>query len=978
MNSRDRWKKSGIRMPWESLSIESSWQVRQVASRPASYRIMMEKCIRREMEVTTALGRETVVDVLLPVEESLEELQQQMEQISRTNICYQMIFLEDRIDNQEVKAYLDQYVKDNPSSRVVHNERKIGIVSSLNRGLVLSRADFVVLLGAKVTLPPYWLERLVMPMTKDATVASVTPFTNHGLIAGFPVPNRRNRVFDDETVETTDQAFQKVRSLYTTVPYGVGFCMAMSREVIHKIGVLNQQNFQELDGADIDWALRAAQAGFRNVMAENLYVKNDRFSTDMLEGERMLSRKQEKIVKRRSPDYQKMIEQFEAEDPLAEIRAYAFSQIVVERSERRRIIFHQEGDPSADRYMRLYIDEKLRENEAVLSVQYSPETDLYLASLEYDSYRMNFSFTSLKEVLEMAQKLEARRIILGRLFGIPETGELLRAVRQYADNEGSRLVIMLLDYFSICPRSNMLDAKGRACTLAEGECEACLGKNAGGQNRILAWRQMWKDFLRDAQEILYYSDTLIRTMEPYFGVLEKVHKMEKPSAKLAPVERIRKRSSHINVLIPGPLTKSTGLDYVTELVRQAEKERIDMRFFVRGECQKRSLGKNVRITPSNGAFNVPAFMLKHDIDVCLIPDAVPDAIGRRTALFMEMNVPIAGRNMGETGYLLERYEKGLVLSDTVQKAMYQLKEHAEKWAPKKADHFERTVFVSEDSGCSGAVEGMEEMLWKHGVGTYRETVDSILLKPRSLAKYVVLDGIRYSRKVRMMLEERTRAGAMIWYLVLRSESPVKKNLEAFLPYLQGFLTETRKDQKYLKDMFPGVRVQRLNRQKPMHLQFLSKAIMDDQKGRDRWHLYAGSEGKKRPKDACVVGWMHSGGKGEGFTQYDCMEVISSIESVMEKEPAMRLLVSDRIMLDRARLQLRERMLPVDDVTEVDRLMLLSQCDVIIKPVVREEEPLSQSEELAEMADIPIIKASPGKIGYALEEFCQERRREISS
>lgn len=958
-------KEAPVKMPWDSLSMESAWKTAKVASRPASYGEMMERCIRRDMEVSTVLGNETRVDILLPLGESPDGLKKLMEQIDHTNVRYQMMFLDDKIQSREVLEMAEDYCLSHETSRIIHNERKIGLVSSLNRGLVISRSDYVVLLGAEVTLPNMWLERLVMPMIKDPTVSSVTPFTNHGLIAGFPVPSRRNRLFDDEPVEKVDEIFKEVRSLYTTIPYGVGFCMAMNREVIHKIGILDQQNYKALDGADIDWALRAARAGYRNVMAENLYVKNDRFSAEMLEGERMLSRKQEKILMRQAPEYKKIIDTYGEEDPLSEIRAYAFSKMVARRSERRRIIFHMEGEVSADNYMRRYIDEKLGENESVLTVQYCREMDCYFGTLEYDHYRVCFRFEDLSEVMELGEHMESRRIILGRLVGFPDIREMLHTVRRYADDQGSRLVLMLLDYFPLCPMGTMLNHKNQICHLAEDGSENCRLKGSVSDNcgftNVSEWRSMWREFLIDAQEVLYYSDSLLNALEKSFGVMEKSHKMVKPDSQLHPVKRIRKRDEELNIWIPGPLTRETGLDYVKALVKQAEREKIKIHFYVRGTMSVRSLGRLVTNVSREEDSLVPAFLLRYDIDACLIPDAGPDAIGMRAKRVMELEIPAMTRNVGETAHMMSRYQKGKILSENPATAIQEIVEFTEGWVPERSQHKEKILFITEEDVTNGAVIGMEEWLWIHGIKTIRSGVDSMILHSRSECQTAIVGGCQFTRRLKVVLEDRLRTGTKIWYLQSRSQMIDEESIRAIEPYCTGFLVEEKRTADQIRMFTENKPIHVIHRRKALAEKMLSDVIMKAQRGRDRLHLYAGSGIKGRPSDAFVVGWLHDGGRTSRFSPEECMKVVRAVESVMHEHPSMRLLVSEKIMLDREQLQLRERMLPIRDENKKDRWLLLSQCDVVIKPLFGENEPSSSSEEMAAVAGIPVVKASPEEI-----------------
>ena len=56
------------------------------------------------------------------------------------------------------------------------------------------------------------------------------------------------------------------------LPTGVGFCMALNRNVLKKIGFLDEQTFGKGYGEENDWCMRAYKAGYKNVLIPNLFV----------------------------------------------------------------------------------------------------------------------------------------------------------------------------------------------------------------------------------------------------------------------------------------------------------------------------------------------------------------------------------------------------------------------------------------------------------------------------------------------------------------------------------------------------------------------------------------------------------------------------------------------------------------------------------------------------------------------------------
>jgi len=158
-----------------------------------------------------------------------------------------------------------------PNALLLENERNIGFLQTCNRGLGVSTRD-VVILNTDIELPPGALGRLFEVLRADSDIATVTPFSSNAYGAGFPDLNYDNSRPFGATTSQIDHAFQAVGPLEPIeIPRGVGFCMAMSRRAIDSVGVFDE-DFGAGYGEEADFCLRARGAGFRNLLAPNVYV----------------------------------------------------------------------------------------------------------------------------------------------------------------------------------------------------------------------------------------------------------------------------------------------------------------------------------------------------------------------------------------------------------------------------------------------------------------------------------------------------------------------------------------------------------------------------------------------------------------------------------------------------------------------------------------------------------------------------------
>ena len=108
---------------------------------------------------------------------------------------------------------------------------------------------------------------------RDARVASVTPFSNNATICSYPRTLASNRLPPGETTASLDLAFAGVNAgRRADIPTAVGFCMAIARRCLDRVGLFDVERYGTGYGEEVDFCMRAARGGFRNVLAGDVFV----------------------------------------------------------------------------------------------------------------------------------------------------------------------------------------------------------------------------------------------------------------------------------------------------------------------------------------------------------------------------------------------------------------------------------------------------------------------------------------------------------------------------------------------------------------------------------------------------------------------------------------------------------------------------------------------------------------------------------
>jgi GT2 family glycosyltransferase len=270
------------------------------------------------------------VDVVVPVYNAPDDLRRCVASVlARTPALARLVLIDDGSTDSGVAAYFDE-LRARGDSRIelLRNDRNLGFTATANRGFAHSHRD-VVLLNSDTIVTRGWLDALVACAASDPRIATVTPFSNNAEICSFPRFCEVNPVPDDPD-RIADALRRAAVPMYPDLPTGVGFCMFVRRAALDAIGVFDLA-FGAGYGEENDFCLRAAHAGWRNVLADDAFVVHS--GGRSFEGRKAeLGARNLALLTARYPHYEPMVRDFIAADPLRPIRDAACAILGVERT----------------------------------------------------------------------------------------------------------------------------------------------------------------------------------------------------------------------------------------------------------------------------------------------------------------------------------------------------------------------------------------------------------------------------------------------------------------------------------------------------------------------------------------------------------------------------------------------------------------------------------------------------------------------
>jgi GT2 family glycosyltransferase len=285
------------------------------------------------------------VDVVVPVYNAADDVRRCVDAVlACTPALTRLVLIDDGSTDPGVAALFDALAaRRDARVELLRNTRNEGFTFTANRGMRHSHAD-VVLLNSDTIVTTGWLEALVGCAASDPRIATVTPFSNNAEICSFPRFCEDNAWSDPEHIARALR--ERAVPTYPDLPTGVGFCMLVRRTAIDALGVFDLA-FGAGYGEENDFCLRAAQAGWRNVLADDAFVVHA--GGRSFEGRKAdLGTKNLALIAARHPHYESMVRDYIAADPLHAIRAAAISRLALDRHERGVLHVVDEDDAEGE------------------------------------------------------------------------------------------------------------------------------------------------------------------------------------------------------------------------------------------------------------------------------------------------------------------------------------------------------------------------------------------------------------------------------------------------------------------------------------------------------------------------------------------------------------------------------------------------------------------------------------------------------
>ena len=449
----------------------------------------------------------------------------------------------------------------------------------------------VVLLAPGANGHGDWVDRLAFHASAPG-VGIVTAFTNANGTATYPRAGEANARPDAGSAATLDATFSRAnRGRSVDVPDVFGPCRYITGACLSALA-----DRQPLAGDDprsaIDYCRRAAAAGFRSLVAGDVFVD---CAADPATQTPALSR-----------DAAQKLLPFARRVDLARLAANAPVIVFVSHAWGGGIRRHM-NDLAA--LLRGHADVLYLEPAGADAVRlYWPRAGESFAAW----FRLPADLPALAETL---RAIGVARVHFHHVHGLPASIlDLPRAA-------GVPYDCTLHDYFAMCPQYHLADVRGRYCGEPDvAGCTACLAQRPSQWGLdIDAWRRVFATFLAGAERVIAPSQDVATRMRRHFPVV--------PVSVWSHPERASAPPAVVRVVTLGNLSREKGLDVVAACAADARLRGLPLAFRVLGATSEpiaQSPDAPLTLHGSYAEDELASLLAGEHADVVFFPVQVPE------------------------------------------------------------------------------------------------------------------------------------------------------------------------------------------------------------------------------------------------------------------------------------------------------------------------------------------------------------------
>lgn len=161
---------------------------------------------------------------------------------------------------------IDQYYT---NVSVIFNNKNVGFAKANNQGVKLARGEFIIILNNDTVVTRGWISNLVKHLEREPALGMICPVTNS--IGNEAKINVDYKTIEQMEVFASEYTRNNFNKLYKELNVLALFCVALKREIIEEVGLLDESYGIGMFEDD-DYSYRVKEKGYLIACAEDVFI----------------------------------------------------------------------------------------------------------------------------------------------------------------------------------------------------------------------------------------------------------------------------------------------------------------------------------------------------------------------------------------------------------------------------------------------------------------------------------------------------------------------------------------------------------------------------------------------------------------------------------------------------------------------------------------------------------------------------------
>lgn len=583
-----------------------------------------------------------------------------------------LILINDCSTDSNITPMLEKYASKNKNIVFLSNEKNLGFVGTVNKGMQYSKND-CLLLNSDTEVTANWLDKLTKCAYSSENIATVTPLSNNATLASVPNFGIPNDIPEGLTLEEMGKIVEECSfNDYPEIPTGHGFCLYIKRSVLDKVGFFDEKSYGKGYGEENDFCFRCFEYGYQHVLCDNTYILHKE-SKSFLSSKKALIEQGLRVLDKKYPVYRKNLDKWLENRPIEYIcKNIAFH--VGNRKEKTNILYiihdwslKKIGGTTLhaidliNNLKKYYNFHILTFEDGVYKIYSYYENSNYGIALKKVPSKikiLNFYNNDYKRLVE--------EVIDDYKINFVHIHHLIHHYFDVVDvllKKNIKYMVTLHDFYSTCPLINKLYKNETYCgNPCEEKCNECLNYVFNQKLEIKSWRNEWQKVLENAEYVITPSNaTKLEFLQNY------------PNIKFKTIEHgvdIIKSESNLtlskknDIAFLGAIGFHKGSKILEKFIKSKKLKNTKIHLFGYFDSLKQGSTKNFINHGKYKRDELKELLIENNIKLVCLFSIWPETYSYIMTEAIACGIPVIAFDFGAIAERIKKYNLGWVVTPT--------------------------------------------------------------------------------------------------------------------------------------------------------------------------------------------------------------------------------------------------------------------------------------------------------------------------